>query len=266
MPRQWGSARRLFDSTRLRRAVDGRTNRRAATPAIFIHIPKSAGKSVHLGLGLDKLKNLRDAVNFYHPDFATSFGHMSLRDLVATDVITTAQVERSFVFTVVRNPYTRAVSLYRYLRQIRRWEPVSDVHARRGEASGSAVLDLEAIQADFIDFLEAVRCGVPPVGLYNARGLSQGNPQHHWLTDVKVDLIGRYETIGASFAEISARVLGRRTELPRVNVSKVASDVRMVDFLTDTAVDLIRDIYDEDFRMFGYSTDISAISDIGTLE
>jgi hypothetical protein len=84
--------------------VAGRTNRRSATPATFIRIQKCAVKSVYLGLGLDNLKNVRDAVSYYNPDVATSFGHRYHLGLVATNAIATAHVERSFVPAVVWNP------------------------------------------------------------------------------------------------------------------------------------------------------------------
>lgn len=243
-------------STRLRRIAHGRPNTTPAAPTIFVHIPKCAGKSVHASLGLDKLKTVRDAVNFYHSDIATSFGHMSLRGLVEADVISATQVKRAFVFTIVRNPYGRAISLYRYLRQIGRWDPALDPHSRREGALGVGSPDPAPMQADFLAFLGAIGQGIPTVGLYNTLGLSQCNPQHHWLEDVEVDFIGRYEQLEQDFQEVSRRVLGERRELPHVNVSKVATGVEMADFLNEEAVALIRQIYREDFRRFGYSLDV----------
>jgi hypothetical protein len=70
----------------------------------------------------------------------------------------------------------------------------------------------------------------------------------------------------SSFATISIRALGRRTEHPRVNVWTLTSAVWMTDFLADAAAELIRDIHHEDLRMFGCSADIAAISDIRTRE
>src|SRR5690606_1111785 len=81
---------------------------------------------------------------------------------------------RSYKFAFCRNPYERAVSLYEYLKF-------------------KGVLDARISFKSFCRQLDTDGC--QPAGLYNNKGLSQCNPQCHWLRDVELDFLGRFERL-----------------------------------------------------------------------
>jgi hypothetical protein len=222
------------------------------TPAVFVHIPKNAGTSMITALGVEKLNSLRDAVELYYPRTVVTFGHMSLLDLVRARLVQQKDLDAAFVFTFTRDPYTRAVSLFRYLL----------LHGKlRGimsnafiEAARDGRTEPEEAVAEFLRFLARVADGVPRIGPYNTCELSQANPQVRWMEGINFDFVGTHEAISDGFRVVSERILGAPKELPHENPSVVLRNVRPHDLLTPDARQAIRDIYHEDFVKLGYDS------------
>ena len=244
-------ARRPVMSTRVRRWAVGLPLASSRPPAIFIHIPKSAGQSVTAGLDLERLTTLRRAANFFYPGYPVTFGHLSLVDLVRTKMVEQQYVEEAFVFTFVRDPYTRAVSLFRHLLETRRLEGVVSSGFREVAAAGSA--DSRIVVREFRRFLEHVAAGVPPVGLYDSFGLSQANPQVRWTESLRIDFIGSFEHLARDFRHLALRITGEEREPVQKNESKLLGHVGYDEFLQEECRALIEHIYREDFDAFGYS-------------
>lgn len=243
-----GPILRLMRSVTLKRALSGLPIRTSARPAIFIHIPKCAGTSVRASLGIEQHKSVRAIVDLYHHRFPVCFGHLSLQDLIDSKVVGRWAVDRSFVFTVVRDPFRRAVSLYRYLWHWRLVVPRGETPSRKG--GWIAPTTVRDDPENFVAFLHRIRAGIPPVGLYNNRGLSQCNPQTDWLPDRELDLVARVETLEADLEVAAERVLGRPLTVRRLNTSH--GSATGAELLSEEAVELIRDIYRSDFERFGY--------------
>lgn len=202
---------------------------RHQTDAVFVWIPKTAGTSIYAALGCPKYKNRRRVKYHFGQRGHVTFGHMSYADLWGAGYLLPRFHRTAFKFAFVRNPYARAVSLYTYFKKTEK-------------------LDARASFLQFCRMLESQ----PPrgVGLHNAWGWSQANPQMAWLEAVDVDFLGRVENLAHDFGVIQTR-LGMPARVPdwlnRSNDRPVAS------YYCRETVDLVRHLYDADFRQLGYS-------------
>ena len=195
---------------------------------LFIWVPKCAGTSIFTVLekhGCLKLKHMVHARRFQNEGSVT-FGHMSVESLVERDVVTRAYLDRAFKFGFVRNPWSRMVSLWSYL--TRAGIPRKDV--------------------GFQEFLEMVAAGVPPVGPYNRKGLSQTRTMSEWLQEDSVDFIGQVER--PEDFEALGRHLGIQGAFPVLNTS---SHGEYRQYYTPEARKIVAELYSEDIQRFQYA-------------
>jgi len=196
--------------------------------AVFIWIPKTAGSSVFRTLNAPKLKELR-LVKYRFPNKGiVTFGHMDYAELVKQGYVSKVFDETAYKFAFSRNPYTRAVSLFLYLKR-RKFIP-----------------EIES----FRTFCRRLRDdGCEPVGLYNLNGMSQCNPQVRWVENVKMSFIGRVENI-TNDLEIVFQELGIQSKpLPHANRS-THSDPRS--YYCEESKEIVEQFYKEDFEYFNY--------------
>jgi hypothetical protein len=202
--------------------------------AIFIWIPKNAGSSVHAilrGQGFVKLKSPRAVRLSFRNRGRVTFGHMAIGSLVQAGFVSRQYVDNAFKFAVTRDPYARAVSLYRYL-------------------SETFVIPNWHERPNFQQFLRLIADGFyDRIGLYNSRGLSQCSPQSDWLRDTPADKLYRIEDLGEFIADIRDRFGISEDKVPRLNASGGGKPFDLD--REDKA--LIRKIYAEDFERLGYS-------------
>ena len=200
--------------------------------SVFIKIPKNAGTSVYQMLrphGLVKLKTVRAVRLWFRNSGRVSFDHMAIGQLIELGIIKRSFVDSAFKFALCRDPYDRAVSLYRYL-------------------AGYTHLNWH-VWPSFTEFLELIAAGhYERIGPYNDRGLSQANPQVEWLRDLSPDKIYRVENIGEFVKDISERWAISPGDMPHLNRSR-GSTIELD--RKDRA--LIEQIYADDFERFGYS-------------
>ena len=200
--------------------------------AIFVWIPKTAGTSVFAalqnGARFAKLKRVRDVVMLFKQSGRVTFGHMNCLMLVAGGLVERRYFDRAFKFAFVRDPYSRAVSLYQYLKKERRL-PVSTT---------------------FLQFCQRLENGrLEPVGLYNSSGLSQCNPQQRWIEGLALDFLGRYEELDAGFNYLAGQFGMTASQLPYLNSSVSAAAGA---FYCLESKRIIETFYAEDFAAFGY--------------
>lgn len=223
-------------STRLAQALQLWKHARQARKhedSIFIWIPKNAGTSVYTMLsqhGLVKLKTTRSIRLCFRNSGRVTFGHMAVQSLVELGLVSSDFVDRAFKFALVRDPYARAVSLYRFLSSI-------------------AILRNWNRPPTFREFLEIIANGhFDRIGPYNDLGLSQCNPQVAWLRDTPPDRIYKVEDLPEFIGDIEDRWKIPAGGMPHLNQSNPARQVALE--RQDEA--LIERIYAEDFEVLGY--------------
>ena len=209
--------------------------------AVFIWIPKSAGTSVYAALetlGCPKLNTEGRIRRVFPQKGLVTFSHLHYPELIEKGLVSQSYDRKAKKFTIVRDPYDRAISLYFYTRDRFRafdnWHKTPTFHEY-----------LELIDRGFYD----------KVGLYNAKGMSQANPQVAWTDGIELDFVGRMEALGEAMAGIEA-LLGRPLpELEWLNRGERASPDGLLDA---AAIRLIDRIYEADFDRFGYARRTSA--------
>lgn len=183
---------------------------------IFVHIPKCAGVSVAGAL----FGNLGG-------------GHLTFDDY--TRIFAPGEVLSYFKFTIVRNPWDRLVSAFHFLR-----------------AGGFGEEDRAWADANltrFADFGEFVREWVNPENVWKWHHF---RPQYHYVREkedrVRLDFIGRFETIDADFEQI-ARRLGRPSRMAVTNRSERGS---YRGYYTPREAGIVADVYAEDIALLDY--------------
>jgi hypothetical protein len=203
---------------------------------LFLWVPKCAGTSVYATLvkyGCVEHRWGNPLQPFDNRGIIT-FGHVDTLQLIDAGIVTQRYFDDAFKFAFVRNPFDRLVSLFVYLKKI----------------------SCEAVPADmlFEQFCEVIGRGdIPPIGLYNYRGLNQCNPMSRWLTDKNgrliADFVGHHEQLSEDFQEVCRR-LGIREKIPHEN----RTDHRPYrDYYTAKTRALIERAYQEDLDRFHYS-------------
>ncbi len=208
---------------------------------LFVWIPKTAGTSVYNSLRksirMQKRKRQKHFLSFPNRGSVT-FGHVSYGDLLALGAVGMNFHENAYKFSFVRNPYSRAVSLFNYLKQEK----------------------LINIRIEFEAFLDQVHLYRPPIGLYNSRGISQTNPQSDWLIGMDgkliVDDIYKVEEIETFISNFNSK-FGIILDLKqKYNESK--KEITLQNISNNSAVlEKIRLIYKRDFDLFDY--DVNSI-------
>ena len=195
---------------------------------IFVHVPKTAGQSIEmvflskLGLTWRQRAPLLLRPNRDPAKGPERLAHLYAREYVACGHVDAEQFAAYFKFAVVRNPWARAVSEYKF------------AYRRR---------------MDFARFLDEVIAR--RLGVVEQRHI---DPQVAFLTgddgEILVDRVLRFESLAAGFTDVSRRVFGAAALLPNVNVSRDRTDYRA--FYDETGRQLIADIYRDDVATFGY--------------
>lgn len=187
---------------------------------IFIHIPKSAGTSILSILGQSERKP-RDHLPWYIYKKANRL-----------------KFDRYFKFAFVRNPIDRAYSAYSYL-----------------EKGGNLKADMFYIKEfeKFRGFDDFVVNGLGK-GMYRNTPLFIPQSQYVVGNDQKlaVDYLGKFETIDEDFKYVADR-LRLNNILPKVNSSQQKKEME----LSREGVEVLENIYLQDFIRFGYSPDYS---------
>jgi hypothetical protein len=179
-------------------------------PFIFIHINKTAGTSIGKAIGLP----VKD--------------HLTAREIIAR--VGRQRWDQAFKFTLVRNPWDKAVSLFEYRRKKNR--------------TGIASKDIP-----FAEWVNMVYGPEKNPEFYNVKSFQ---PQVDWLKDdegrISIDYIGKFESINADFDHIM-RKIGIDTSLPYLNASK-RSDYRS--YYDNTSRDTVAQWFKEDIDTFDY--------------
>lgn len=198
---------------------------------IFVHIPKTAGSSIAKALGAD-WQNHKDLKRYRH-----ELGPAALADF--------------FVCTVVRNPWDRLVSDYRF-------------QSRLGGHRDSKlhVFDENGRKRSFAQWLDAV-INDPfkyPASVWGgsvSEGIHRWSPQTEWISldgRIAVDEIIRFEQLGDGLAGVASR-LG--IEVPPLPHLKRSFRSAYPDYYDARTRRLVEEVFAGDIQAFGYSFDES---------
>jgi len=176
---------------------------------LFVHIPKTAGTSISKHLILNDLDNWKRKCPHKHDPYFS---------LVQENKI----LKNTYVFSVVRNPFTRAYSYFHHFKR------------------------LNKCNISFIEFLYFVR----------ERKNTQHTPwisfpQHHFVSDergkISLNKIYKFENIIEFERDFNCKISYE-------NCGKYDINEYLKDF-NDECISLIKYLYYQDFVLFNYSQD-----------
>lgn len=216
---RWGWERRLklFAQGYLKRTLPEEV---VQAGLLFIHIPKSAGTSICEDL------------------YGRQLGHKSCVDYRR---INAEQFERVRKFTVMRNPFTRIYSAYRFLCQ----------GGMDGFPADQRVGDMVARFQGFDDFV------LNWLGRNaNHRRYVHFIPQSEFITDragrVLVDRIGAYEDLDGFLGQLS-RDWGITFNIGHMNTTSYGTNDVVWNALTIESRSVLGRLYADDFRLGNYN-------------
>jgi hypothetical protein len=185
--------------------------------ALFVHIPKTAGGTITRSLDFKRFGQKWNPQEKF--DGRVTFKHTPVPEL--PNIVQAIP----FKFTFVRNPYDRAVSLWR----------VMEAHK-------------EEHQKSFIDWLDSIKDRDMRHRIFA--------PQANWFEGVEYDFIGHYETLLENIATL-AELLGTQVHNHFPNtpfwLNKSIRD-RDKDYYDNQTRELVIDIYRRDFELLRYPT------------
>ena len=202
---------------------------------LFIWIPKNAGTSFYEAFNESINMKMFLKVNLIKKRFtnrgSVTFGHISIVELINRNIIDKSYFDESYAFCICRDPYDRFVSLFHYLKKQNRIP----------------------IEYKPIDLITDVIAGIPPVGLYNFKGISQCNRQVDWIEGLNIKKVLRFEHLNEDAIKFS-KELGFKLNIPHVNQSKNRKN--FYEELDVETIRLIKEYYKEDFIRFNYSMEV----------
>ncbi len=202
-----------------------------AHKTVFVHIPKTGGQSVEsvflddLGLAWRDRAALLLRQNNDRGAGPQKLAHLYADEYVKLGHITAGDFDRYLKFAIVRHPFERVLSEFRYR---------AAAAAKRGRSLRLEEM-LKLDSAD--DYSDAARHLVPQVRyVMDDRGRCL------------VDRILRFERLAQEIAPVFRRVFGEVRHLPHRNRARAEPDAR----ITAGQADALYERYREDFEAFGY--------------
>lgn len=208
---------------------------------IFVHVPKAAGTSVTNVLAqYTTFQDLEIGGTHFgerlQPAYKDRFGlgkhspASGIRSVIGHEIW-----DSMYKFSIVRNPYDRVISTYKFLLK---WEGTPE--AVKAQLAGFKDIN-EYILSDMWEESEG------PDYIFK--------PQTFWLTDINdrnkviVDFVGKLETLDQDLAHIQSQIEGRDIEVettPQLNQTE--GDFK----LNKEAIEKINTVYARDFKFFDY--------------
>lgn len=161
-----------------------------------------------------------------------------------------------FKFAVVRNPYSRALS--GYLDKVVRGEAqFNTLRPNISVLRGCDPLDIDHKTVTFLEFCEALKIFKRP------RQFDQHwRPQaaHICSSFINYDLFAKLESIDEGMEIVSKKTGVKHISKERGRDHATSANDKVMEFYSESTASIIRDIYKDDFELFGYSLDIDRAS------
>lgn len=196
--------------------------------SLFVHIPRTAGQSIEQvflaahGLAWEDRAALLLRPNDDPAQGPERLAHLFAREYVDCGHVTAEAFASLFKVSVVRNPYDRLISEFRYRR------PRVGLHAFLDRAQTDAFSDRARHLAPQVDYL------------------------HDRQGRLLVDQLVRFERLAEEVAPLFERIFGRRVELPHANAA--GAPISALD-LRPALRRRIHRLYEADFDAFGYPSE-----------
>jgi hypothetical protein len=196
---------------------------------IFVHIPKCGGSSIEDVIWPD-LRTESDFWMGFISNYRNKYQTGGLQHLFANHILNEIGIDlfqNYFKFSIVRNPWDKAISQYTYM-------------AQRPDLREFIGLNE---QASFKTYLDLIR----------KKTHVQWEQQYKFVLDqngnLMIDYLGRFENINQDAKAIFKR-LNIQAELPHKN-STVHH--HYLDYYDQETIEMVADLYAEDIRQFRYS-------------
>jgi len=199
--------------------------------AVFIHIPRTAGRYIARRLSLERLIYPHRARKLFRQEGRVTFGHQNYLRLIERGLVSRKFSNDAFIFTFVRNPFVRAVSHYHHAK-LKGEQIVPQV---------SSFIEFTRRIDSYYRFLKPKQRGY--------RGKKAFSPQVESIRNVPVSFVGRYERLETDL-EILSRIFG--TPLQKVDAIGSTKHGPFEEYYNKESEENIRKYYAEDFERFGY--------------
>jgi len=193
--------------------------------SVFIHYPKTAGESITSALT---------------PTLEPKAGRKHLTAIQVKNAFGQEKWEKYFKFSIVRNPWDRAVSWYFHLRK-----------------KGDLLHPLNACQiarkCSFLEFCKIVLRDNQVQEEEARAGVRHFIPFCEWASDeggnIILDFVGRFENLNNDFAVICKKIGIPRQVLPHSNGSKHKN---YIEYYDDETRKIVEEKYAKDIEYFDY--------------
>ena len=210
-------------------------------PLLFTHIPRAAGTSIVASLGGPRIR---------HVPYNKNSSILQIRHEPLSLLATLNNLDDFFKFAIVRNPYTRAYSLYKSAWAFRaaRNFPPKPLNATNVclERDTTFTEFLKRIKARF-DQVDDTDFSFPTTRFLCFLAYSQT----FFVTDkdnnILSDKIYHHENLSEYETDFNRK-------LSMTNNMSYTSEDYYADYTLE-AIDLVKEIYEKDFNNFGYSFD-----------
>jgi len=189
---------------------------------IFIHITKTAGISVSVSLLGESIGNM--PALYYQALFGKE------------------DFNKYFKFAFVRNPFTRLISAYDFLKD-----------------GGGGPLDVDNIEVvkPYKSLEDFVMNYLTPS---TAKANRYFRPQHYFICDsddkIMTDYLGRFETLEKDYEYIRNKI-GTGEPLKKLNITKSKRLPVEHYYTSKEMIQKVISIYEKDFELLGYSKELS---------
>tara|TARA_Y100000361_G_C11101952_1_gene312435 strand:+ start:405 stop:1001 length:597 start_codon:yes stop_codon:yes gene_type:complete len=187
---------------------------------LFIHLPKCGGVAVR------KILN-KENVNLH------CYNHTEY-DKIPKNII-----EQSFIFTFIRNPWDRIVSLYFFWKQ-------QDKNHRFYHSDKKQVDYINKLDMSFKDFTKEI---VNKKSIFYEKRHLHPYIGHFFPTADCIDFIGRFENFQQDFNIICDKIGIPHQQLPHKNKSR---HKHYTEYYDDKTRQIVAEIYSRDIEHFGY--------------
>ncbi|CAH7388204.1 conserved hypothetical protein [Vibrio chagasii] len=185
---------------------------------IYIHVPKAAGTSINRAI------------------YGRTLGHYKAREISSKFP---SLYENSFVFSFVRNPWSRLLSAYKFV--------------KKGRTETMGVRNLKQYQVpEFESFERFLMEWLPKKKLNELDFIFQ--PQYLFLLNENrqpiVDFIGKIENFDDDIEFVEGR-LGYSLDIEHHNSTKDGGCYKD-EYKNKAMINMVRELYSEDIKIFGY--------------